>query len=69
MILTPYLNGLVPSEGVFLDRLSIVQIVIVQYRTGLFYPGGGAVVRLLCINLGSAAKRLKESDLVRDSTR
>ena len=39
----------------------------VQYW--LFYPGGGTVVRLLCINLGSAAKRLKESDLVRDSTR
>ena len=30
----------------------------------MFYPGGGAVVSLPCTNLGSAAKRLKKSDLV-----
>ena len=40
----PYLNDLVALEGVFLDRLSIMQVVIVQYRTGLFYPGDAAVV-------------------------
>jgi len=46
-----------------LERLHIVQcvIVIVIWQ---FYPGGGAVVSLPCTNLGSAAKRLKESDMV-----
>ncbi|AES68678.1 hypothetical protein MTR_3g013550 [Medicago truncatula] len=31
---------------------------------GLFYPGGGVVDSLPCTILGSAMKRLKESDLV-----
>jgi len=30
----------------------------------MFYPGGGAVVSLPCTNLDSAAKLLKESDLI-----
>ncbi|MCI72412.1 chromatin remodeling complex subunit, partial [Trifolium medium] len=37
-------------------------------RTGLFYPGDFVVDSLSCTILGSAAKRLKESNLVRDST-
>ena len=33
----------------------------------LFYPGDGVVARLPCTLWGRAAKRLKESDFVRDS--
>lgn len=58
----------VPSEGVFLDQLSTVQVIIVYYRTELFCLGSGTVVRLLCITFGNVDKSLKESDLVRDST-
>ena len=50
-------------EVYILEQLHVVQYVIEQW-TGLFYPGGGAIVSLSCTNFGSAAKRLKESDLV-----
>ena len=50
-----------------------IPIGIVPYRLrqsvflGLFYPGDGEADTLLAQILGRAAKRLKESDQVRDS--
>ncbi|AES99067.1 hypothetical protein MTR_5g076210 [Medicago truncatula] len=39
-------------------------ILTAQLQLNLFYPGGGVVDSLSCTILGSATKRLKESDLV-----
>ena len=61
MVLIERINHIL--EVYILEQLHTVQYVIEQ-GSELFYPGGGAVVSLPCTNLGSAAKRLKESDLV-----
>ncbi|AET02631.1 hypothetical protein MTR_8g044920 [Medicago truncatula] len=41
-------------------------MVVTPYLSGLnlFYPGGDVIDSLSCTMLGSATKRLKESDLV-----
>ncbi|KEH27338.1 hypothetical protein MTR_5g005640 [Medicago truncatula] len=42
-----------------MEKLDVRMVVL-----SLFYPGGGVVDSLPCTILGSATKRLKESDLV-----
>lgn len=61
-------TDLCTSESVILDRVSIVLIVIVQYKNMLFYLGGVVIEGLSCITFNCAAKCLKENDLVHDST-
>ncbi|AES70609.1 hypothetical protein MTR_3g060310 [Medicago truncatula] len=58
----------VPSYRSTLDRLTYANVELrpipMVFGLGLFYPGGGVVDSLPCTILGSATKRLKESDLV-----
>jgi len=51
-------------EGVNLERFSTAQLLTAQLYLSLFYSGGSVVDSLHCTILGSATKRLKESDLV-----
>ncbi|AES69369.1 phytoene synthase [Medicago truncatula] len=48
-----------------MEKLDVRMVVLTaQLQLGLFYPGGSVVDSLSCTILGSATKRLKESDLV-----
>ncbi|AES95740.1 GDP dissociation inhibitor [Medicago truncatula] len=52
------------GEGELKEAFCRCTAVIGRIYLGLFYPGGGVVDSLPCTILGSATKRLKESDLV-----